>query len=129
MEDSINQLHTLYAVYLKVEQEGTIHIGRLGRFYFQEGTYIYVGSAKRNIASRISRHLKVDKKKRWHFDYLIPLGKVIKIITYEATIGECALVEKLRKETAGMYPVKGFGSSDCRCFSHLIYCPSPLDFR
>ncbi|WP_207453801.1 DUF123 domain-containing protein [Bacillus sp. SD088] len=25
------------------------------------------------------------------------------------------------QENAGSMPVKGFGSSDCRCFSHLFY--------
>ncbi|MFS8631071.1 MAG: DUF123 domain-containing protein [Bacillales bacterium] len=31
------------------------------------------------------------------------------------------MAEKLRKKHNGSFPVRGFGASDCRCFSHLIY--------
>ncbi|MEQ2528488.1 DUF123 domain-containing protein [Bacillaceae bacterium CLA-AA-H227] len=46
---------------------------------------------------------------------------ITKIITYENSIGECQLAEKIRKKEGGIYPVTRFGASDCRCTSHLIY--------
>lgn len=121
MDEWINESHTLYAIYLEVKEEKTIQIGRLGAFQFKAGTYIYVGSAKRNILARINRHKRIDKVHRWHFDYLRPYGTIIKIITYENRFGECELARKIRKEVDGDYPVKKFGASDCRCPSHLIF--------
>lgn len=120
MIESIDPTHSLYAIYLRIVRDDNIEIGKLGTFSFKKGMYIYVGSAKRNIQARINRHKKVEKPLKWHFDYLRPYGEITKIITYENTIGECGLAEKLRKENGGVFPVKGFGSSDCRCFSHLI---------
>lgn len=121
MIESINSAHSLYAIYLRINRDEIIPIGKLGTFEFKKGLYIYVGSAKRNIEARINRHKKIEKPLKWHFDYLRPYGEITKIITYENTIGECGLAEKIRKENRGLFPVKGFGSSDCRCFSHLIY--------
>lgn len=123
MIDSIAPAHSLYAIYLKLNRDENIQIGKLGTFSFKKGMYIYVGSAKRNIQARVRRHEKVVKPLKWHFDYLRPFGEITKSITYENTNGECGLAEKLRKEHGGGFPVKGFGSSDCRCFSHLIYFP------
>lgn len=121
MERKINKNHTLYAIFLNVPANQEITIGKLGNYYFPKGMYIYVGSAKKNIEARINRHEKIDKKLKWHFDYLRPFGEITKIITYENVIGECELAEKIRKEYGGTYLVKKFGSSDCRCTSHLIY--------
>lgn len=117
----INPNDHLYAIYLYVDKEQTIVIGKLGKFTFQKGTYVYVGSTKRNIQARINRHCSLDKVMRWHFDYLRPAGTITKIITYGNDLGECELLEKLRKKENGSFPVKGFGSSDCKCYSHLFY--------
>lgn len=121
MDFCIHENHTLYAIFLNVPKSQEITIGKLGRFYFPKGMYIYVGSGKKNIGARIQRHLQIEKKLRWHFDYLRPFGKITKIITYEKYIGECELAEKLRKEYDGDFLIHRFGSSDCRCPSHLIY--------
>lgn len=121
MVENIDSLHTLYAIHLEVVDEKTIEIGKLGNYHFEKGIYIYVGSAKRNIISRIDRHKRVEKKKKWHFDFLRPYGTITKIITYENRFSECGLLEKIRKEVGGSLPIKKFGSTDCRCFSHLIH--------
>lgn len=123
MVEIIDSSHTLYAIYLQVPSEKTIKIGKLGSYLFKKGMYIYVGSAKRNIVSRVNRHKCEQKPLRWHFDYLRPYGTITKIISYEKALGECELAEKIRKEVGGSYPIKRFGSSDCRCTSHLIYFP------
>lgn len=121
MFESINIEHKLYAIYLKLNDDQVISIGKLGEFSFPKGTYIYVGSAKRNLTQRINRHKKVRKKLHWHFDYLRPYGTITRIITYDQRFEECALAENIRKKVAGSIPIKGFGSSDCKCGSHLIY--------
>jgi Uri superfamily endonuclease len=120
----LNSSHTLYAVHLNLIEDQKVVIGKLGGFSFQKGNYIYIGSAKRAIASRLARHKKIEKKKRWHLDYLRYHCEITRIITYEDSDGECALAENLRKETGGIYPIRGFGSSDCKCYSHLIWVPN-----
>jgi Uri superfamily endonuclease len=56
MFESINTEHTLYSIHLKLEDNPLLLIGKLGTFSFQKGTYIYIGSPKRNIRQRINRH-------------------------------------------------------------------------
>ena len=119
---SVRESDTLYAVTAWLpEDEEAVTIGRLGQFYFPKGYYVYVGSAKRNIRARVDRHIQMDKKKRWHIDYLRPYLQVQAVHTYSDSEGECGLFGRLMQENTGTMPVKGFGSSDCRCFSHLFY--------
>ncbi|WP_137743132.1 GIY-YIG nuclease family protein [Robertmurraya siralis] len=124
MVEIINPSHTLYSIHLHISDEIKVEVGKLGSILFKKGEYIYVGSAKRNIIARINRHIKEEKVQKWHFDYLRPHGIITKIITYETSIGECQLAEKLRKESGGCWPVKKFGSTDCKCPSHLIFVAS-----
>lgn len=121
MYESINPKHPLYTIYLKLNSDQHIIIGKLGNFHFKKGLYIYVGSAKKNILHRIKRHKEIEKKYHWHFDYLRPFGSITKIITYDNSFTECGLAAKIRREVDGSIPVKGFGASDCKCESHLIY--------
>jgi Uri superfamily endonuclease len=123
MIELINPNHTLYSVELHLKENLKITIGRLGDFYFNKGTYLYVGSAKRTIQSRLDRHKKIDKPLRWHLDYLRYHCEINRIITYEDVDGECALAENLRKTSGGINPIRRFGSSECKCFSHLIFIP------
>lgn len=121
--------HTLYAVRaLMTKDYKEITIGKLGTFSFQKGLYVYVGRAKRNLQSRIERHIKLEKKQRWHFDYLRPFLQIIKIETYSGDEGECQLFQRLMVENKGHVPVRGFGSSDCNCKAHLFFVPLKLSF-
>ncbi|OIJ15517.1 nuclease [Anaerobacillus arseniciselenatis] len=114
--------HTLYSIKtIMNEDTPDITIGKLGTFTFQKGIYVYVGSAKRNIQSRIERHIIIEKKQRWHFDYLRPFVEIVEIETYSGDEGECRLFHRLMKENKASIPVRGFGSSDCKCRAHLFY--------
>ncbi len=66
------------------------------------------------------------KNMHWHIDYLRSkadyLGEVI--LPGSPKEMECALVSELLRIPAAGYGVIGFGSSDCRCPSHLIYVPT-----
>ncbi|WP_093048597.1 GIY-YIG nuclease family protein [Salipaludibacillus aurantiacus] len=120
----INEGDTLYAITARMpESARNITIGKLGTFSFQKGLYVYVGSAKRRIASRINRHVQIEKKFRWHYDYLRPHLHITDVQTYSGEEGECGLFHRLMEEKNGRIPVKGFGSSDCKCASHLFYTP------
>lgn len=130
MDKSIPKSHTLYAIrgFLPKKQQ-RVQIGKLGAFSFEKGYYIYVGSAKRNISARISRHLQIEKKKRWHLDYLRPYLRIQEVQTYNGKEGECQLFHRLMKEHNGSIPAKGFGSSDCTCLSHLFYLKEERELK
>ena len=88
--------------------------------------YIYIGSAfgPGGIFSRVSRHLKRDKRVKWHIDYLtnksiIPLF-VYSVLEDRKDFGECLIAKKLIEEKISKIAVKGFGSTDSPCLSHLL---------
>ncbi len=68
---------------------------------------------------RLNRHLKDVKKLHWHIDYLLRYAK-IEIILYGQCYSdkECLLANELSR-TFKLLP--GFGSTDCRCTSHLFF--------
>lgn len=118
MKWEVNENDTLYAISLTLPQNETITIGALGTFTFEKGDYVYIGSAKKNIVSRVERHAKMDKTKRWHLDYFRPYCEVTAIQSFPEGDGECALAAGFAEK--GTIPVKKFGASDCRCGGHLI---------
>lgn len=121
MEQIINPNHTTYRLYLDVAKDQEISVGKLGTFFFKKGVYIYVGSAKKNIVHRIERHLKTEKKNRWHIDYVREHADLFHYETYEDK-QECELVRETIEEFMGICPFRKLGSSDCTCYSHFIYC-------
>jgi sugar fermentation stimulation protein A len=57
---------------------------------------------------------------RWHIDYLIPYLQDLKAIPIQSSEDlECLLSESLSSVSEGY--IKGFGSSDCNCQSHLYW--------
>ena len=106
-----------YQLFIKLNQDLKIQIGKLGLFNFPKGAYIYTGSAKKNIDARITRHLSKDKKLHWHIDFLLKndQSKIVNVIKSERN--EC----DLNADVKGKIIAEGFGSSDCRknCRSHL----------
>ncbi len=112
-------------LYLKSAEE--IQIGRLGRFLFQAGFYIYTGSAKKGISSRVARHLRKEKKLRWHIDYLLERAEVVDVAVFGDDKSECELASLALSRPTAEVPAKGFGASDCRCESHLVYLGNELD--
>ncbi|MGM0404931.1 MAG: GIY-YIG nuclease family protein [Thermoplasmatota archaeon] len=91
----------------------------MGEIEFEPGFYLYIGSAQNGLEHRINRHLREDKKKHWHIDYLLEYGQVIDIKVKEGdSKEECLLAEKIERFTEKIHD---FGSSDCRCDSHLFY--------
>jgi Uri superfamily endonuclease len=107
---------------MKLENAAEIVIGKLGRFTFPAGHYLYFGSAMNGLHARISRHLRSDKKLHWHIDYFLQKATIVDIwyVESEERI-ECQLYLEALRLPGAVVPVKGFGSSDCRCTSHLLY--------
>ena len=114
----VNQLQS-YQLFINVAKEIDLIIGKLGRFIFPIGSYVYTGSAKTNIDKRIERHLSKKKNLHWHIDYLLNDDAVQITNTKKLQITESSL----NKKTKGTIIIDGFGSSDCNlsCKSHLKF--------
>ena len=105
---------------LMVGRDLKIRVGSLGVVGFKRGYYVYVGSGQSYLEKRIQRHKKRIKKVKWHIDYLTTNSgvKVMEAAAYDLPKKyECILADMLR--SMGFKPVKGFGSTDCKCVSHL----------
>ena len=111
------EAHRTYQLLIEVADTVSVQVGRLGRFEFVAGDYVYTGSALRNFEARIRRHLSAVKKMHWHIDYLLAAPGVVlrEVLRYSSP--ECAINQQL----VGEIVVPGFGASDCRagCVSHL----------
>ena len=113
-----------YCLLIKLNQNSTIKIGKLGELDFKKGYYVYVGSALNSIDGRIKRHLSKEKKIFWHIDYLLaaPGSKVNEVILERSSKKwECNIAMEISKK--GLQ-VNKFGCSDCKCNSHLFYFES-----
>lgn len=109
-----------YCLVLKLERDETILINKKGHD-FRRGYYVYVGSGVNNLEKRIERHKSLQKKKFWHVDYFLEYAKILNvktIVSHERR--ECEVSRKV-KQLADDEPMKGFGSSDCSCNTHLYY--------
>ncbi len=115
----------IYMLWFYLPRATEITIGRLGIFDFPAGVYVYCGSAQRNLAHRIKRHERLTKKAHWHIDYFRARARYLCTLVFpnEPKEGECLLAEQVLKIPGALCPVKGFGSSDCDCKSHLIKIP------
>ena len=108
-----------YVLIIKLKMATIIRVGALGTQKFKKGYYTYTGSARRALPQRVSRHLRKKKRKRWHIDYLLSRAKVVEIAATQE-LEECKINELLIN-VGGKILVKGFGSSDCRCPTHLLF--------
>jgi Uri superfamily endonuclease len=119
-----------YALILKCNSTASVQVGGLGEIEFKPGYYIYIGSAfgPGGVRGRVSRHLREDKPRHWHIDYLYkhvsPLGVWY---SYEPEHLEHMWAQSLHN-ASGYSPIQGFGCSDCRCFSHLFHTSTNPDF-
>ena len=115
-----------YVLLLQLNDRRALIIGALGEYHFRSGFYAYVGSALGPGGfKRILRHIRVstgeNKARRWHIDYLSSVSTIIeahKVFTQERL--ECAIATLMLNDL-GTSSMRGFGSSDCNCRSHLFY--------
>ncbi len=106
-----------YALVLKLDS-GRELLTRGRRFMLRKGYYVYVGSALSGLEARIGRHLRKEKRKFWHIDYLLEHAGVVEVLRFPGG-KECGIARDVEEASDGS--VKGFGCSDCRCSSHLFY--------
>ena len=108
-----------YVLLIKVPGKQVITVGRLKAVHFPDGCYAYVGSAMGGFKSRLNRHIRKDKKLHWHIDYLLQTAAITSIILCQTEDRlECAIARALSRQ---FHSMPGFGSSDCKCPSHLFF--------
>ncbi|MEZ0346091.1 MAG: GIY-YIG nuclease family protein [Infirmifilum sp.] len=116
----------VYALIINVQSSTLINFkGMPARL--DPGTYVYIGSAHGpgGVKARVRRHLKPEKKTKWHIDKVttLPYAQIICVVCAETQSPECILTPHLEKH-GFIHPLPGFGSSDCRrgCTSHFFKC-------
>ena len=89
---------------------------------FKKGNYLYIGSAKACLEARLQRHLRKKKKTYWHTDYLLKSKKtkILQIWIIDKKM-ECQTAEVFCQDPTTEIIKKGFGSSDCKCLTHLFF--------
>ena len=122
-----------YTLVIRCEDQLLLPVGRLGTHDFPPGYYTHAGSALRGLNSRLKRHLKTEKPLHWHIDYLLQQADVIQIwYSLSEEKLECVWNELLAQLPGAAPHIPGFGSSDCRCRTHLThfsFMPSFKSFR
>lgn len=110
---------TTYQLIISLTAPCELEIGRLGRFLFPQGQYVYTGSARRNLRSRVTRHLSQHKNAHWHIDYFLAHHQARIIDVKYSPTPECML----NQQQQGDILVPRFGASDCRegCGSHFKF--------
>ena len=129
-ESTWSQKPGTYVLLMTLAERIRLGVGRLGVFPLRAGWYVYVGSAlgPGGLHARLSRHAREEKKLHWHIDYLLRQAGLREVWYVEdRERRECAWAKLLEDLPGSEVPVPGFGTSDCRCRSHLFVltsCPS-----
>lgn len=134
---SLPRTRGAYALELYLPQQIEITIGRLGKYSFRKGIYIYLGSASGpgGINARLGRHITGRPFRRhWHIGYLRNHAQptaysFISPISNEQSGKpiECCWSQALTSLSSMDMVVPGFGVSDClsRCKAHLLFYLRP----
>jgi Uri superfamily endonuclease len=128
-------LRGTYALVLYLDGPQTVLVGALGKLTFPPGWYLYLGSARGpgGLAARLARHRRrTDKRYHWHIDYLRAVTKLMEVWTSTSEAQqECDWANAAAALPDARIITPRFGSSDCRCPSHLFHYaqrPGPSEF-
>jgi Uri superfamily endonuclease len=121
-----------YALFLVCGSVQEIQVGRLGRLRTKRGYYAYIGSAfgPGGISARVAHHSRLASRRHWHIDYLRQITRPLSCwYTHDSIRREHEWAACVAALPQAAIPLVGFGCSDCRCQSHLIWFPSPPPCR
>ena len=112
-----------YLLLLECDKQVELSIGKLGNMMTRPGYYLYVGSAfgPGGIKARINHHMQIAVRPHWHIDYLRTVAEVVDAWRVYGYRYEHEWAHSLMQSEAAKVPLKGFGSSDCDCTTHLFY--------
>lgn len=109
-----------YILLLRLDKDEDITVGKLGPARFPRGAYAYVGSAMGGLEARVRRHLDGGERKHWHIDHLSEVASGREALLFPSDEDrECTLNAMVATLPESRIVLKGFGSSDCRCITHL----------
>lgn len=127
---AMTQSKGTYILILMMARPRTINVGNLGPQQFTAGYFAYVGSAfgPGGLQARLKRHMRRSRSAHWHIDYLRRAAKLVQIwySDYPNKL-EHPWARQILASRTTFVPVPGFGSSDCRCPSHLFGLPEASD--
>ncbi len=120
----------IYTLIVFLSNDTQLKVGKLGIQTFPAGYYTYTGSAlgkgSSSLKQRVTRHLKKQKRKFWHIDFLLAhenatITTIIAVQTSRKL--ECKMNQYIRERLKTKIPVVDFGASDCKenCKSHLLF--------
>lgn len=117
-----------YALHLRLDRPAAVEVGRLGRFDFPSGDYLYLGSARGpgGLRARLRHHLRVPARLHWHIDALTPLARITGIWYSQGPVDlECLWSQAVYSLPLAVCASPGFGAADCRrgCTAHLAAFP------
>lgn len=111
-----------YALVISLPEGINFSVGKLGVHNFPSGYYVYAGSALGGLQGRLNHHLKPEKPLHWHIDYLLQYATIDQIwYTSGDDKLECTWNAIIVKLPGAKQTCTRFGSSDCRCYSHLTH--------
>lgn len=119
-----------YAIVFLSKGWDSVRIGRQGILELQKGYYAYVGSAfgLGGLRARVTRHLTGPRIKHWHIDYISGVVTPYEVwYTPDTVRREHHWAGVMARCEGASIPLRGFGSSDCRCESHLFFFCDPPD--
>jgi Uri superfamily endonuclease len=101
-----------YLLLLRLDQKVSIK-----HWTLEAGIYVYVGSAMGDLSARVARHLRKNKHKHWHIDYLLEHAKVLSVVMLPS---ERRLEEEISSALSKKFDgPEGFGSSDLKVKTNL----------
>ncbi len=113
-----------YLLMFTLDQTLYIDIGKYREVFFQEGNYLYAGSAfgPGGLNARVKRHLSTDKKKKWHLDWIRPSLSFISGWYILGKNLECEWSQKISRMDGVFIPLFKMGASDCKqgCPAHFL---------
>ena len=112
-----------YAVVMRLDANKRVLVGALGEIRLCAGYCVYIGSALGGLRGRLKRYIAGPRRLYWHVDYLLQAASLVELWYAEGTLrAECDWAQALAR--SGLRPAAArFGSSDCRCLTHLYYSP------
>ena len=116
-----------YTIVVRCKDTSYSTFGKLGRARLRKGYYLYTGSALGrgavSLERRLERHMRPQKRLRWHVDYLTSrpdcyVTGAMYVIADDRL--ECKVNSSLSKELNVSPVLLKIGASDCKCNGHLL---------
>ena len=120
-----------YALILRSHTKISVRVGKLGQLNTGPAYFIYIGSAfgPGGVRARVLRHFRQTKTKHWHIDYLREFVTPVSAWYSHELVNLEHRWARAFSEIDNAVAVKGFGCSDCTCFSHLFTTSTMPDFK